>query len=186
VPIPLALWIGLLLGLAFARAAHGLLVKTNASAVMSPAFAIVGAFGLFVHAPITGFSVALAPDWAYAYLVDSQRLPVASETLCVVMAALSVPSGFFWGCSASARRRWNILTRRIGLVSCALVTTFAALLPRLTVQATYAQFHGDFGVRPIAGTDLGYALLWMLTVMGLAVTWTLVSLFRMGQQSNND
>lgn len=185
-PIPLSLWIGLLLGLAFARASHALLARANNATVSSPAFAVVGTFGLLVYAPIAGFTIALAPDWACAYLVDSQRLPAASETLFVIIAALSVPLGFIWGAPASTRRRWNILTRRITLVGIALVTTGAPLLPRLTVQATYAQFHGDFGIRPISGTDLGYALLWMFTILGLATTWTLISLYRMGQQPIRD
>ena len=186
VPIPLSLWVGLLLGLAFARAAHGLLVRSTNAPVSSPAFVVVSTFGLIVYAPIAGFTVALAPDWACAYLIDSQRLPAASETLYVLVAALSVPLGFIWGAPASIRRRWNILTRRITLVAIALVTTGAALLPRLTVQATYAQFHGDFGIRPISGTELGYALLWMFTILGLATTWTLISLYRMGQQPIRD
>jgi hypothetical protein len=146
----------------------------------------VGAFGLLVFAPITGISVALAPDWACAYLIDSQRLPAAFETLCVVLSALSVLAGFLWGAVPSARRRWNTLTRRIALVSIALVATGAGLLPRLTVQATYAQFHGDFGTRPISGTDLGYALLWMFSVLALGITWTIVSLYRMGQNLIRD
>jgi len=166
------------LGLTFARATHGELANTNSSVMSTSAFAVVASFALLVFAPIIGISVALAPDWACAYLFDSQRFPAAFETFCVIAAALSVPLGFIWGAAASARRRWNILTRRIALVSIALVTTGAALLPRLAVQATYAQFHGDFGVRPIAGSDLGYALLWMITVLGIAVTWTIVSLFR--------
>ena len=185
-PIPLSLWIGLLLGLASARAAHGLLARSNNSAVSSPAFVVISTFGLLVFAPIVGFTIALAPDWACAYLVDSQRLPAASETLFVLVAALSVPLGFIWGAAASTRRRWNILTRRITLVAIALVTTGAPLLPRLTVQATYAQFHGDFGIRPISGTELGYALLWMFTILGIATTWTMISLYRMGQQPIRD
>ncbi len=185
-PIPLSLWIGLLLGLAFARSAHGLLVRGNSSILSNPALTVVGTFGLLVYAPIAGFSIALAPDWACAYLVNSQRLPAGSETLCVVCAALSVPLGFLWGSSASTRRRWNTLIRRITLVTIAFATTAAALLPRLAVQATFAQFHGDFGIRPISGTDFGYALLWMFTVLGLAITWTIVSLYRMGQQPLKD
>jgi hypothetical protein len=60
------------------------------------------------------------------------------------------------------------------------------MLRRLPVQATYAQYHGDFGVQAISGSDLGYALLWLLTLFGLAITWTTVSLYRMGQQSFGD
>ena len=180
-PIPLTLWIGLLLGLTFARISHAVLSQASGSALATPAFSVVGAFSLLVFAPIAGISDALAPDWALAYLVDSQRLPAALETFCVVAAALSVPLGFVWGAAASARRRWNILTRRIALVSIALVTTGAALSPRLGIQATYAQYHGDFGTRPVSGTDLGYALLWMFTILGLSTTWTIISLHRMGQ-----
>ena len=185
-PVPLILWIGLLLGLTFARISHGMLSHASGPVLATPAFTVVGTFSLLVFAPIAGISVALAPDWALAYLVDSQRLPAALETFCVVAAALSIPLGFVWGAAASARSRWNILTRRIALVSIALVTTGSALLPRLTVQATYAQYHGDFGIRPVSGTDLGYALLWMLTVFGLATTWTIFSLYRMGQSSIRD
>jgi hypothetical protein len=128
----------------------------------------------------------MAPDWAFAYLVDSQRLPAASETICVILAAASVPLGFAWGSSASTRQSWNILTRRVGLVVFVLVTTAAALLARLTVQATYSQFHGHFAIRRVSGTGLGYCLLWMLTILVLAVTWTLISLYRMGQRSTKD
>jgi len=177
---------GVLLGLAFARAAHRVLARTNSAPYASPAFAVVGAFGLLVFAPVSGFSVAVSPDWTLAYLIDSQRAPAMAETLCVIVAALTVPLGFLWGATLSVRRRLNSLARRIAILSCGSVALCAALWKRMSVQATYAQFHGDFGVRPIAGTELGYAVLWMLILMGLATTWTLVSLVKLGRKLTND
>ena len=185
-PIPLVLWVGLLLGLTFARAGHGALSQTGNAALSSPAFPIVGVFALLVYAPLVGYSVALAPDWACAYLVDTQRLPAAFETFAVIFASTSVVLGFAWGAGPSSRRRWNIVGRRMVLVSAALLTTIAPLIPRFKVQATYAQYHGDFGVRPISGTELGYALLWMIIILGLGSTWTTFSLYRMGRQPIRD
>jgi hypothetical protein len=185
-PIPLMICCGVLLGLMFARAAHGMLARTNAAPFATPAFALVGAFGLLDFAPVSGLSVAMSPDWTLAYLVDSQRAPAMAETLCVIVAALTVPLGFMWGAELSARRRLNVLARRIAILSCGSVALCAMLWKRLTVQATYAQFHGDFGIRPIAGTELGYAVLWMLLLLGLASVWTLISLVRLGQRMTND
>ncbi len=177
---------GALLGLAFARAAHGVLARANTPPYASPAFALVGAFGLLVFAPVSGFSVAMSPDWTLAYIIDSQRVPAMAETLCVILAALTVPLGFLWGAALSIRRRLNVLARRIAILSCGSVALCAVLWKRMAVQATYAQFHGDFGIRPIAGTELGYAVMWMLILLGLASTWTLFSLVKLGQRMTND
>jgi hypothetical protein len=176
----------LLLGLTFARAGHGALSQTGNAGLSSTAFPIVGAFAVLVFAPLAGFSVAIAPDWACAYLIDAQRLPAAFETFAVLFAATSVVLGFVWGAGPSARRRWNVVGRRMILVSAALVTTMAPLVHRFKVQATYAQYHGNFGVRPISGSELGYALLWMLILLGLGGTWTTFSLYRMGRQPIRD
>jgi hypothetical protein len=39
------------------------------------------------------------------------------------------------------------------------------------VQATYAQYHGDFGTRPVAGTPLGWALVWFGAVVLVATLY---------------
>jgi hypothetical protein len=43
---------------------------------------------------------------------------------------------------------------------------------RLGIYATYAQYHGDFGTESVAGSPLGYALLWMVAVVAGAAAWT--------------
>ena len=186
VPVPLILWCGLLLGLAFARAAHGILSQASMSSLSSPVFPIVTAFALLVYAPLAGIALALAPDWACAYFIDSQHIPAGFETFSVLFAALSVVLGYHWGAAPSARGRWNIVGRRLILVGLAFAVTLAAIFSRLKVHATYAQYHGDFGIRPLSGSELGYALIWLLIVFGLGVTWTMVSLYKIGRQPIRD
>lgn len=186
VPVPLILWCGLLLGLAFARAAHAILSQASVSSLASPVFPVVASFGLLVYAPLAGITLALAPDWACGYLIDSQRLPAGFETCCILLAAVSVVLGYLWGAAPSARGRWNFVGRRMIGVGIAFTVTLAALFPRLKVHATYAQYHGDFGVKPLSGSDLGYALIWLVIVLGLAVSWTLFSLYKMGRQPIGD
>ena len=49
-------------------------------------------------------------------------------------------------------------------------------LMAVAVQGSYAQFHGDFGTQPLAGSSLGYAILllgfWLTAGLGFAV-WNL-------------
>jgi hypothetical protein len=40
------------------------------------------------------------------------------------------------------------------------------------VRASYAQYHGDFGTEPVAGSPLGVSLLWVLAVVTLASAYT--------------
>jgi hypothetical protein len=56
---------------------------------------------------------------------------------------------------------------------------------RLGIQASYAQFHGDFGTRPVAGSSLGYALLWMDALLVLGVVWTTRQVQRLARPSRS-
>jgi len=171
------------MGLAFARVVKGLLLRATAAPYASPAFAVVTAYGLLVLGPLAGVSAAIAPDWTLSYLVDSQRSPVMLETLCVVTAAMSAPSGFLWGAALTIRRRQNILSQHVAGGTVVALLLCIVLWKRIIIQATYAQFHGDFGLQTLEGTELGYVILWMLLVLGLASTWTLYSLFKLEQQT---
>jgi hypothetical protein len=61
----------------------------------------------------------------------------------------------------------------------AAVALTLALFPRLSVRATYAQFHGDFGTEPVAGTPLGWALLWVALVLSASTAYVVHVLRRM-------
>jgi len=183
-PAPVAPLFGFVLGVLFAWAAGSDLAR--ASAASSRSLVVVAGFGLLVHAPIAAYFLAAAPDWSWAYLIDTQRLPAALGFGMVLFTAASVPAGFFAGARASAARRLSVLVR-IGGAPALLALAFLALaFRRLELEGSYAQYHGDFGTRPVAGSPLGWALLWMCAVLGLAVAWTLRSLRLLSRRAARD
>ena len=62
-----------------------------------PAFQAACAFGFALVAPTSAYFLGYAPDWAFAYLVPSDRLPRFTVVLLVMLCSLSVPLGFFAG-----------------------------------------------------------------------------------------
>lgn len=168
---PLAPFIGLILGLFFAWAATP--PQTGPSVGMSSqALLLVVLFSLLVFAPISSYFLAFAPDWSYAYLLDSEQLPSTVDLALVIVDTACVPAGFFIGSHHVRARPVNRLARLAAVPAVVCLLFIAVSIRRLGVDASYAQYHGDFGTRPLAGSPLGYAVLWMLAVLGGATAWT--------------
>jgi len=155
----------------------------SASGLGGRALLVTTAYALLVFAPIAGYFVAFEPDWSFAYFVDSERLPAAVPMAVVLLAAASVPAGFLATIAdARAHRLGRVL--RLGAIPALLsAVLLLATFSRLSVHANYAQFHGDFGTRGVAGGPLGYALIWMLGVLAAATAWTLRALQRMSRKT---
>ncbi len=170
--------LGFALGIAFAWNAADELAADPTSVLGSRCLVIATLFSALVFAPIAGYFVAFDGDWAFAYVVNSQKVPSAVVLALILIDAASVPLGFV---TAAAHAR----NRQLGpLVSMALGPAAIALLTmlvfsrRLGISATYAQFHGDFGTQPVVGTPLGFALIWMNGVLAVAVALTIQHLRR--------
>jgi hypothetical protein len=172
-PAPLAPLIGFALGVAFAWWAREELARSQAAAgIGSRSLVIVTLFATVVFAPIGAYFLAFEADWSYAYFIDTRRIPSALQLALVLLDAASVPVGFVIAVAfAKTRKLVPLLTLGIPPVALVLLC-IAATAGRLGIQASYAQFHGDFGTRPIAGSSLGYALLWMDTLLVLGAVWT--------------
>jgi hypothetical protein len=179
VPAPIAPLIGFVLGTAFAWAAAGEVPRAPGSALFSRALVIVSLFSLLVFAPVAAYFVAFAPDWSFAYLVDSARLPGGADLALILLDVASVPLGFAAASRRCQHRSPAPLLRLAAPPALVAATFIIAGLSRLQVDATYAQYHGDFGTRPVAGSPLGYALLWMNAVLLLGAAWTGRALRRM-------
>jgi hypothetical protein len=172
-PAPLAPFIGFALGVGFAWCAREDLSRSLATAGMaSRPLAIVLLFAALVFAPVSAYFLAFESDWSYAYFVDTRRIPSAFQLGLVVLDTASTPAGFLIAARhAKVKKLGPLITLAVPGLALALVCV-AFTVDRLGVQASYAQFHGDFGTRPVAGTSLGYALLWMDAVLALGVAWT--------------
>ena len=180
-PAPTAPLIGFILGVVFAWGAGEELGKNAGRVEGSRSFVIVTAFSLLVFAPISAYFLAFAPDWSYAYLVDSQRLPSAVDLGLVLIDAVSVPAGFALAARSASAEDVTRLMRLSALPALLVVSFLLATAQRLSVAASHAQYHGDFGTRSLAGSPVGYALLWMSAVLAGGVAWTLHSLRRLGR-----
>lgn len=169
-PAPFAPWIGFLLGVAFAWAAAEDLIR--AGSAISRALVVVSLFGVMVFAPVAAYFLAFAPDWSWAYAIDAQRLPGSLDSALVLLDAASVPAGFVAAARYAKQSRTGPLLRLIALPVSVVALLLLLTLPRLGVEASYSQYHGDFGVRSVSGGPLGYSLLWMALVLGGGVAWT--------------
>jgi hypothetical protein len=172
-PAPLAPLVGFVLGVVFALwGANELARGQSGSPIFSRSLVVVALFATLVYTPISGYFLAFEADWSFAYWVDSRHMPLAVPLALVLLDMVSIPLGFIAAAAPARKRRLGGL---LALGAAPTVVVLALLLRaagRLSVHASYAQFHGDFGIRPIAGSSLGHALLWMDTVLALGIAWT--------------
>jgi hypothetical protein len=181
-PVVAAPLFGFALGALFAWAASEELSRTG-GAVTSRSLVVAASFGILVYAPAAAYFTAFFPDWSYAYFVDSEHRSIALDVALVMFTALSVPLGFTLLSGAAAARKSATLAR-VAAAACTVATVFLfTLLPRLRVIATFAQFHGDFGTEPLAGSPVGLALIWMTTVVAFSAAWTTRMLRRLADPS---
>ncbi|WP_437337285.1 hypothetical protein [Sorangium sp. So ce394] len=148
--------------------------------------ALVSLFAVLVFAPVCAYFLVFAPDWSFAYLVDTRRVPSAVDLVLLLLDAASVPAGFVaaqrFAASAggrpTAQRSIRALAVFAGAPLAIALIAVLALSRRLALDGTYRQVEGDFGVHPITGGPLGYALLWMHTMLAAGFAVTVSALLR--------
>lgn len=167
----LAPLVGYLIGSLLAWAAYG--SDTDRPTVQSQGFLMAALLGVGLYGPVNAYFLAFYPDWTFGYQLAPGEKTLAFSMGLVLLDAASIPgstwlSGWF---SRHERSRQGAVKLALPAVLVAIVMFFVSL-PRLGVSTTLAGFEGNFGVRPVAGTDLGYALLWMGLVLAAAIAWT--------------
>jgi len=170
---------GFVLGVVFAWVASEDLARAGSNVVGTRSLVVVTLFSVLVSVPITAYFLIVAQDWSFAYVIESSRLTSALDMGLVLLTAVSTPIGLRAAAHPAAARNIRAV---VGMVAVPLVlaaTLIALLLPRLSVFGTFAQYHGDFGTRPVAGSFVGNALLWMHAVLIGATVWTLRCLQRL-------
>lgn len=175
-PAPTGPLLGLLLGALFARSRSE--EKRRDRSGLEP-LSLVTLFALLIFGPVAAYYMALEPYWAYAYFIESVPRMSALNAVILLLDVASVPFGFWLVTRASAAQRVGTLTRLVGLPVLGICLFFGVFFQRLSVQATYAQFHGDFGTRPVAGSPLGHALLWTTLILVASSSWTVFALRRL-------
>jgi hypothetical protein len=137
---------------------------------------IVLLFGVLVLAPVTAYFVAFAGDWSLGYLAEAQRVPSALGLVWVVATAGAAPLGFEAGLRAVRRRAGSELIALAAVPAAAAFVFVVALYPELRLDGTTQQIRGGFGTQPVAGSSLGWAILWMDAMIAVGAALTLRAL----------
>lgn len=163
-PAPLGPFVGFSLGVVLAWLARNAPDGGAPRGLPRPA-AVVALFAGLVFAPVCAYFVVFAGDWSLAYLVDSRSIPSAVDLLLVVADALAVVTGFHAG-RRSVRRHVRRVTAALAAGPLVVALVFVlAFYGSLRVDGTFHQVRSDFGTQPVAGGPLGYALLWMYSML---------------------
>jgi hypothetical protein len=181
---------GFLLGMVFAWSAADE-QKLGRSPLQSEAAWVVLAFGIVVFGPSAGTLVSFHGDWSLSFWWPVEALPAPVLAFSVLCCALAPLVGFSMGVALLRRRQPLVLlyVAAAALLGCAGASLF--ILPRLLVEASYLEFHSGigggfggvgFGARPIAGSALGYSLLWMSALVSGVSVWTAQALRRWPQR----
>lgn len=170
-PAFLAPLVGFVIGAGFAWASADELKKAHPSWIAPRALAVVSLFAVLLYAPACAYFLVFEGDWAYAYFVDTRKLPSAVDLGLVLLDAASVLIGFFAAAPRARARKLLPVLSMAGVPALLALIVAVALISRLSVHASYAQFHGDFGTRAVSGSALGYGLLWMNGLLVAAIGW---------------
>lgn len=171
-PLPLAIPFGLLVGMSLAWMARAELARSEVPLVLARPFLVALGFAALVVAPVLGYFAALHGDWAYLYLVPWARVPSAVDLVVVAVAAAQVPLGFALSVPWAIAKRSDRFVQA-GAACAAVGAALCALSwPRLSVSASYAQFHGAFGVVPIGQSSLGRGVLASWGALALGFGWS--------------
>ena len=175
-PLPLAIPVGLLLGMTLAWLARVELARSEVPLLLARPFLIALGLGALVFAPVVGYFAAWHGDWAYLYLVSSSRVPSAVDLFLVLVAALQVPLGFAIATPWAIAKRGPRVFQGMAGVAAVLVVVCAVFARRLAVSASYAQYHGGFGALALGKSPLGRGILLSWIAVALAYAWSVHAL----------
>lgn len=167
-PVPFALPVGLLIGMSLAWLARVELARTEVPLVLARPFLIAVGFGVFVHGPVVAYFLTMHADWAYLYLVRPWIVPSAVDLSLVLVAAALVPLGFALASPWALAKRGPALLKTSAILGGLVLVACAVGLRRLSVSASYPQYHAGFGVVPLGKTSLGRGVLlsWIALLAG--------------------
>lgn len=171
-PLPLALPLGVLLGMSLAWIARAELARSEVALVLARPFLVTAGLGLVVYAPVLGAFVALHGDWAYLYLVRSGRIPSAVDLALVVLCGASLPAGFALATPWAIQRRSTALLRVSAALLAVVLVSAGVAAKRLAVSASFAQYHGGFGAVPLRKSPLGSVVLLSWIAVAAAYAWS--------------
>lgn len=173
---------GLLIGVAFHFASSRQLVRAApGTAIETRAMLLVLAYTLLLYGPFNAYFLVFATDWAFVYLLDTSRHEALLVSVSLFADVCSVFFGFFFGRRFMKDQTASRLASLLIPTGALFVLFLVGAARRLGALASYAQYHGDFGVKSLGDSSLGYALVWLGSVLVGGTLWTARTLRHLGE-----
>jgi len=160
VPALVGPFVGFAIGVALAWVCRVEALREDEAAFRAR-LAVAALFGALVFAPACGYFLVFAGDWSLFYLVDSRAVPSAALLVLAVVDAAMVALGFAAGHRAARQRADRALVALAAGPAVLAGVTLLSFFSRLRIDGTTHQVASRFGTQPVAGSPLGWALLWM-------------------------
>jgi len=169
-PIPTQLLFTFASGLLMALVARADLRGNPNAVVLTPSFAAYLTYVGLVLLPGSLYFYLFHGDWYLLYLVDTQRVPSALVVLaCLLQLALGA-GAFLLGAACVRKQREPWAGALAGVAVSLAVAALVLARDRLLVVGSYAQYRGDFGLRPLEGPLLqAVVCITLLSLLGLAL-----------------
>jgi hypothetical protein len=170
VPIPTQLLFTFASGVLVALSARADLRGSPRAVLLSHAFAAYLLYASLVVVPASLYFYLFHGDWYLLYLIDSQRVPSALVMLaCALEVGLGI-GGFVLGAAFVRNQREPWAGAVVGVTASLGAAVIPLARQRLQVVGSYAQFHGDFGLRPFGGSlQQGVVCMTLWTLLGLVL-----------------
>ena len=139
-------------------------------------------YEVLLLAPITAYFYMFHGDWFVLYLVDSTTVPSAIALMGLIVVVALGAGGFVLGTGLVRSQREGIAMGAVGASLLGCVAAVIAGWSRLGTMGSYAQFHGDFGLKPIGGPLL-YGTAVMAVVLAAGLAYVLVRLYIGGRRA---
>lgn len=135
-------------------------------AVLTGSFKAFALFLMLVVLPASVYFYVFHGDWFVLYTFDVRRVPSALALLGFVIELALGVSGFALGSMFARTQRTTLGFGTAVGAWIAAVASIVTFRERLAVVGTFAQYRGDFGLRPYGG-----ALMQAGLIMGLALLY---------------
>jgi hypothetical protein len=165
-PLPTLVFVAFGVGVASALLGGSELRESPRHPVLTGSFKAYALFLLLVVLPASVYFYVFHGDWFLLYALDVRRVPSAVALLGFVVELGLGVGGFTLGSMFARTQRTALGFSMAAASMIAAVVSIITFRERLAVVGTFAQYRGDFGLRPYGG-----ALMQAGLIMGLALVY---------------
>jgi hypothetical protein len=169
-------------GLAAALAGRHELRTSPRPAPLTRTFFAYASYAVLVVVPVSIYFYAFHGDWFLLYFADVSKIPSAVALVGFALEAGLGALGFLLGAALVRNQREIIALVLLGLLAAIAVAVVVLYAERLVQVGTFAQFHGQFGLKHFADGPLLTGTLAMIALSVLGLAFLLVRLWQAGRR----